>query len=51
MTTVMCRTEGCENAGHAIEMTLDYTDDEGNPARVDSVQCGVCGNEITEVTE
>lgn len=51
MSTVTCQTDGCTNAGHPIEVNLFFTDDEGETGRVDSVQCGVCGNEITDLKE
>lgn len=41
--TVTCRTEGCGNAGHAIDVVVD--DD------VEGAVCGVCGVAIDDVVE
>jgi len=51
MSTVICHTEGCANAGHPIILDLQYQDDDGNTLTVDAVACGVCGQEITDVSE
>jgi hypothetical protein len=48
--TVTCHTEGCGNADAAIELELGYTDPmSGDFYPVDSVVCGVCGEQITDV--
>ncbi len=51
MAIAICRTEGCANAGHAIELTLEWTDEDGNTQQADAVQCGVCGQDITDITD
>ena len=49
MALVTCHTEGCGNAGIAIDLPLTYLDDEtGETVTVDSVACGVCGQPITD---
>lgn len=49
MSVVTCRTEGCGNEGHGIEIDMTAPDDDGNDVPVDSVICGVCGQPITDV--
>jgi len=50
MATVTCHTEDCPNAGHAIDLNLEYVDDETGEIRtVDSVSCGTCGQQITDI--
>jgi hypothetical protein len=50
MSVCTCHTEGCDNAGEPIELTLSYPDAEtGETVYVSSVVCGVCGQEITDV--
>lgn len=49
MGIVVCRTDGCANAGAEIDLPLTYEDDDGNEQSVDAVACGVCGQEITDV--
>lgn len=41
--TVTCHTDECGNAGHAITV---HVQDVPEPA----VQCGVCGQPITDIT-
>jgi hypothetical protein len=41
--TLVCHTEGCGNAGQAIGLSV--------PGNVDAYACGVCGQEITDVTD
>jgi hypothetical protein len=50
MAQVTCHTEGCDNAGIPLEVTLTYTDETGEVQTVAGVVCGVCGNPITDVT-
>lgn len=51
MATVTCRTAECANAGYAIELNLEYVDDEtGETRAVDSICCGVCGQPITDIS-
>jgi hypothetical protein len=38
---VVCHTDGCANAGHEIDLLV---------AEGGAVACGVCGQEITDVT-
>jgi hypothetical protein len=45
-----CHTDDCENAEQGIELSLTYQDDDGNPMGVDAVQCGVCGQPITDIS-
>lgn len=51
MATVVCHTEDCGNAEHPIDLALWYQDDDGAWQHVDSVQCGVCGEPITDITD
>lgn len=50
--TATCHTEGCDNADLPIEVVCDYPDPD-NPAAplttVSQVNCGVCGQQITDV--
>jgi len=51
MATVTCHTDGCGNAGHPIDLNLEYTDDEtGETGTVADVYCGVCGQPITDIS-
>jgi YgiT-type zinc finger domain-containing protein len=50
MATVTCHTEGCENANVAIDVTTEWTDEDGETQHVDDVVCGVCGQPITDQT-
>lgn len=50
MSTVICHTENCGNAGIPIDLVLTWEDDDGVTHDVDSVQCGVCGQPITDVS-
>jgi hypothetical protein len=54
-STVTCHTDGCENNGIGIEMTLSFqvTDEWGETSTVTvgSVQCGVCGQPITDIQD
>lgn len=49
MTLVTCRTPDCGNSGIPIDMILTYTDETGQVHPVDSVVCGVCSQQITDV--
>jgi hypothetical protein len=49
MATVTCETENCGNAGVPIDIPLTWADDNGETTPVDSVVCGVCGQEITHI--
>lgn len=49
MSTVTCHTEGCFNNGHAIERDLTVRDEQGVVRQVSNVQCGVCGQPITDI--
>lgn len=50
MSIVTCHTEGCENAGIPLEMTLSGVDaDTGDAWQVASVSCGPCGQPITDI--
>lgn len=40
--TLTCHTEGCGNAGHPIELSV--------PDNVDAFACGVCGQQIEDVS-
>ena len=51
MATVTCHTEGCANAGLTLEISLGYVDEEGNTQQVDAVACGVCGQQITDISD
>ena len=51
MSTVTCQTEDCPNGGIPIELSLDLENEDGSTSRVDSVQCGVCGQEITDISD
>ena len=52
MAVVTCHTEECANRDVEITLELMFTDPAtGETSHVDSVQCGVCGNEITDVKE
>jgi hypothetical protein len=55
VNTVTCHTEGCTNSGIPIEMQLsfDVVDEWGETSTVTvgSVQCGVCGQQITDISE
>jgi len=51
MANVVCHTEDCSNAGIPISLNLAYTDDDGETVNVDAVSCGVCGQEITDITD
>lgn len=48
MITVTCPTPGCWNEGVPITLPGTWTDEDGNVHQVDSVQCGVCGADITD---
>lgn len=50
MATVTCHTAGCGNQDMALELDLTFTDDDGQPAMIEWVVCGVCGQQITDVT-
>ena len=45
--TATCRTDGCGNAGIVIPMEYDDETETGPPG---AVQCGVCGQQITELS-
>ena len=45
--TVTCPTPGCENEGIPIEVVSTWTDEEGGVHTVGSIECGVCGADIT----
>jgi hypothetical protein len=51
--TVTCHTDGCDNNGVPIEMTLSWTetDIDGQLVQhtVSGVVCGVCGQPITDI--
>lgn len=50
MATVTCRTDGCQNYGHPIDLELTSTDpDTGDTITAGAVICGVCGHAITEI--
>jgi hypothetical protein len=49
MSTVTCRTAGCENNGIQIELDLTFRDDQGVVHQVDTVICGACGQPITDI--
>jgi hypothetical protein len=51
MATVTCHTDGCGNAGIGLEVDLFWTDSDGTVYPIDTVQCGVCGEPITDITE
>ncbi len=51
MSTVICHTDGCGNAEIPISLVLTYEDENGDTLRVDSVSCGVCGQQIDDVTD
>jgi hypothetical protein len=49
-TMCTCHTRDCPNNGIEIPMTLSGTDpDTGEEWSVGSVQCGGCGQEITDL--
>lgn len=50
--TATCHTEGCANAEQPIEVVCDYPDPDNPDApltTVGAVQCGVCGQPITDI--
>ena len=49
MTTATCHTEGCGNEGIGLDVTTEWTDDDGATQTVSLVVCGVCGQEITDL--
>ena len=49
MTRCTCQTEGCGNAGIPLELDLTWVDDAGDTHTVDVVQCGACGEPITDL--
>lgn len=49
MATVTCHTEGCGNAGVAIELARPVDDETGQPLDPWVIICGVCGQPITDV--
>lgn len=51
MATVVCHTDGCGNSGIAIDGLVHPTDEAGAPIEPWTVMCGVCGEQITDVTE
>lgn len=51
MTLVTCSTDGCGNAGVAIDVALTTLDENGDPQPVDAVICGACGKQITDIKE
>lgn len=52
MATVTCRTEGCGNANIPLDLPLIWEDpDTGESMPLDAVMCGVCGQEITDITD
>ena len=51
MAIVTCHTETCSNADKPIELGLTWTDEEGLTQPIDSVSCGVCGQQITDVSD
>ena len=51
MRTAVCHTEGCTNADQPINLETDYLDpDTGETMTVGGVYCGVCQQQITDVT-
>lgn len=51
MAIVTCHTEDCGNAGHPIDLNLEYVDDEtGETGTITTVSCGVCGQPITDIS-
>ena len=52
MALVTCHTPDCENYGITLNLALTYTDPEtGEQTHVDAVQCGPCGQPITDIKE
>lgn len=50
MATVTCRTPDCGNEGIPLEMNLTLEMD-GEVITIDTVQCGVCGQPITDIEQ
>lgn len=50
MATVTCHTEGCAKAGVGVDVEL-MVDLDGEMVRVDVVECGACGQPITDITD
>jgi hypothetical protein len=52
VSTVTCRTDGCENNGIPIDLDLDIVDENGAvTGQVGTVVCGPCGQQITDISE
>ncbi|GAB7005794.1 hypothetical protein JCM18899A_32670 [Nocardioides sp. AN3] len=52
MAIVTCHTEGCSSSSRAIELPLTYPDqDTGENKTVDTVMCGACGQQITDIQD
>lgn len=52
MSWVTCRTPGCGNEGHPIEMQLTFVDDiSGEEYTVGGVVCGACDKPITDISD
>jgi hypothetical protein len=49
MTAVTCQTEGCTNEGVPIEVDLTWVDEDGETHEIETVVCGPCGRQITEI--
>ena len=51
MAVVTCQTSDCPNEGHAIELGLTFENEEVATVPVDAVVCGVCGQQITDISD
>ena len=51
MFTVTCHTDGCQNRDLGLTMSLIAIDQNGMEYQADTVQCGVCGQPITDVQD
>jgi hypothetical protein len=52
MATVTCRTANCPNNGEPILLGITYLDEAtGRTLMADAVECGVCNQQITDITD
>lgn len=51
MPIVTCHTQGCGNAEAPIDVPTPTDPETGEPLANWSVECGVCGKDITDIKE
>lgn len=49
MSILTCHTADCPASGQPVALDLTYTDTEGVTHTADTVICGACGHQITDI--